>query len=82
MVLVFLTNSWKVANNLDVQLLEELGITDTRALEDLRSTKCTGAQNNVFPRAHDSFFHFALVTTVLRVDIGNSDGLVSFEDDA
>lgn len=46
MVLVFFTDTRKVADDLDAELAEELAIANTRALEDLGSTESTRAEDN------------------------------------
>ena len=38
-VLVLLTDAGKVADNGDIELLQELGVTDTRALKNLHRSR-------------------------------------------
>lgn len=45
-ILVLLADTREVAYDLDTQLAEQVAVTDTGALEDLRSTEGTGAQDD------------------------------------
>ena len=45
-VLVLLTDTREVADDLDAELAQELAVADTRALEDLRGTQSTGAEHD------------------------------------
>ena len=44
-------DSWEVADDFDVELFQELRVTDTRALKDLRCSESTTAEDNVLPRS-------------------------------
>ena len=44
-------DAWQVADDFDVELFQELRVTDTRALKDLRCSESTTAEDNVLPRS-------------------------------
>lgn len=77
MILVVLTHAWNVSHNWNTKLLQNLRVTDTRALEDLRRSESTSCDNDEFS-GFDSFVdglgqgEFGLVLGVGLVL--NSDG--------
>jgi hypothetical protein len=46
MILILLTDAWKITDALDVELLEQLRITDIGPFEDLGCAKSTTAEND------------------------------------
>ena len=78
----YIPYSRKVTHDLDVQLLEQFGITNTRALQDLRSAERARAQHNHLPCTNDRLTKFTLVGAVPGVNIGDSDSLVALKDDS
>jgi hypothetical protein len=75
-------NSRKVANNLDVQLLQEIRLADARALEDLRGAEGPTADDNTLACFDNSLHGLTSVGTVARRDVRDTDGLGTLEDDA
>jgi hypothetical protein len=75
-------NSRKVANNLDVQLLQEIRLADTRALEDLRGPEGPAADDNTLARFDNGLHGLTSVGTVARRHVRDTDGLGTLEDDA
>lgn len=59
-----------------------LSLTDTRALQDLRGTESTTAQDDHLACADNSLLELTLVATVANGDVSNSNGLVALEDDS
>ena len=45
-VLVLLTDTGKVADNLDAELAEQVAVANTRALKDLRAAEITRAEDD------------------------------------
>lgn len=70
----------QVTDNLNVQLLENLRVTNTRTLEDLRSAESSRAQDNSFPSLDNRLSKLALMRAVPRMNVGNTNSLVSFKD--
>jgi hypothetical protein len=75
-----LPNTRKVANNLDIQLTQQLGVTDTRTLQDLRSTEGSTAENDELASSDDSLKQLALVRTVATWNVSDADSLVALKD--
>lgn len=74
-------NTREIADDLDVELLEQFRITYTRALQNLRSAERARAQNDVFPCPDDGLLDLVLVSAALRWYISDSDRLVALKDD-
>ena len=76
-----LPNSRKVAHDLQIKLLKQLGTTNTRALQDLRCTQGSAANDDHLPRTNDSLLDLRSVGAVSSRDVRNTDSLVAFKDD-
>ena len=72
----YVPNAWKVADDGDVELTKEIGITDTRALQDLRGTESSGAQDDHLTGLDNGLGELGVVGAVARRNIGDTDGLL------
>ena len=83
MVLVLLADAREIADDLDAELVEHLGVADARALEDLGCAERAGAEDDHLARLHDRLDDLRVVRAVARGDVRDADGLVvCVEDDA
>jgi hypothetical protein len=74
------TYSGKVGDDGDVEFPEEVSLADAGTLEYLRGTESAGGEDDELACADDMLLG-SVVATVERVDKGDADRLVSFEED-
>jgi hypothetical protein len=75
-------NTWQVADDFDVELLEQFGIANAGTLQDLWGAESTTAEHDHLSGFNNSFHQLATMATVSGRNICNPDGLATFEDDA
>ena len=83
MVLILLADAREIADDLDAELVEHLGVADARALEDLGRAERARAEDDHLARLHDRLDDLRVVRAVARGNVRDTDGLVvCVEDDA
>ena len=76
------TNSWKIDHGLDANLLQFLGVTNTRSLKDKRTTQSTTADDNELSGLECTSFDVLSTRDRGCRDGDNASGNTIFNDDS